>query len=160
MRLRRFLQVTVAAVALVSPLGALAASVTTDPVTQPAPALTMVMLIVLMIALTGVGMYGIRNRSGGALAGVALVAGLGLLAGLGYAGVMGIVIENGDCNHRSVHVYTVEDATLTSHCPNPIRIEAIDCNVAPTDLACIAGPVCAVDQILQNGDYCFLPLCV
>jgi hypothetical protein len=154
----------VAAAALVSPLTAFAqvvGSVTTDPVGQPAPALAMPMLIALAIALIGLGVYSLRARSARTVAGFALVAGLSLLAGLSYANGS-VVIEGADCNTRTTHSYPGSFAeTLTSLCPNPIRIVAIDCNGAPGDV--FGDPLqssCTVGQTLTNGEACSLPICI
>ena len=163
MRLRRSLQVALAAAALVSPLTAFAqvvGSVTTDPAAQPAPALAMPMLVALAIALIGFGAYSLRARSARTVAGFALVAGLSLLAGLSYANGS-VVIEGADCNTRTIHTYPSSSAeTLTSLCPNPIRIVAIDpCNSAPAVAFGDPLPSCTVGQTLTNGEACNLPGC-
>ncbi|MFI5399147.1 MAG: hypothetical protein ACHQ9S_26755 [Candidatus Binatia bacterium] len=163
MRLRRSLQVAVAAAVLVSPLAAFAqvlGSVTTDRVGQPAPALMMPMLVALAIALIGLGAYSLRARSGRAVAGFALVAGLSLLAGLSYANGS-VVIQGADCNTRTTHTYPSSFAeTLTSLCPNLIRIVAIDCNGAPGAVFGDPLPSCTVGQTLTNGEACSLPICL
>ena len=168
MRLRRSLQV--AAAALVSPLPAFAqtlmGSVTTDPVGHPAPALGMSLLVALAIALIAVGVYSIRARSAGAVAGFALIAGLSLLAALTYANG-GIVIQGTDCNVQTTHAYpNVPGETLTSLCPNRIQIVAITnpCGVIPmaptVPLPPPPAPPCFVGEILSNGQICQLPICV
>lgn len=160
MRLRRSLQAAVVSAALVSPLPAFAVfmgSVTTAPVGQPAPALAMPLLIALAIALIGLGAYSLRTRSAGAVAGFALVTGLSLLAGLGYANG-GIVVQGADCNTQTTLSYpSLYGETLTSLCPNSIRIVAIDPGCENSD-----PPVshCTVGQILTNGQECVLPSCI
>ena len=158
MRLYRLLQVAVVSGALVSPLaasGEIMGSVTTAPY-QPAPALTMGMLTALAIALLGVGTYRLRRRSLRAATRFALVAGLSLLAGLAYAKA-GIVVQGGDCNTRTTQLYpNVSGVTLTSLCPNPIVIVAIDPGCGTPDPP--PAP-CAVGEILTNGQECTLPIC-
>ena len=157
MRLRRVLQVVVVSGTLVSPLAAFAASVTTSPLGLAAPALRLVVLIALAIVLVGAGLYSLRRRSAAALAGFALVAGLSVLAGLGYANPPGVVIDDGDCHRQSVHVYSDGGSTLTSLCPGPIKIDALDCDGVPP--LCVALVDCTVGQILANGESCNLPAC-
>jgi hypothetical protein len=163
MKLRRSLQAAVVSAALVSPLAAIAqvtGSVTTDPATLPAPVLAMSTLIVLTIALIGLGAYSLRARSAGGMAGFALVAGLSLLAGLSYANGS-VVIEGADCNMRTIHTYPSNfSEALTSLCPNPIRIVAIDPCASGDSL--VSGdplPLCTVGEILNNGEACRLPGC-
>jgi hypothetical protein len=160
MRLRRLLQVAVVSAALVSPLAAFAeitGSVTTAPY-QPAPALTMGMLTALAIALTGLGAYRVCNRPAGAAAGFALVAGLSLLAGLSYASNGGISVKDADCNMRTTQSYPgIPGELLTSLCPNPIKIVAIDPGCGTPDPP--PSP-CTVGQILTNGQKCVLPTCL
>ena len=163
MRLRRLLQVAVVSAALVSPLAAFAqtmGSVTTAPVGHLAPALAIPMLVALGIALIGFGAYGLRTRSAGAVTGVALVAGLSLLVGLSYA-TAGVVIQGADCNTRTMHSYDSVPATtpLTSLCPNPIQIVAIDACGTELELLSDPLPLCTVGQILTNGEVCSLPGC-
>ena len=149
MRLRRTLQVAVAAAALVSPLAAFALpSVTTAPVVQPAPALALPMLVALAIALIGVGTYCIRTRSARSVAGFALLAGLSVLAALSYAGT-GVVVQNADCNMQTMQSFE-PGSPLTSLCDNPIRIVAITCSDPPTAKRCFVG------EILLNGQSCVL----
>jgi len=159
MRLRRVLQVAVASAALVSPLAAFAGTVTTAPVVHPAPALAMPLLVALGIGLIGLGAYRLRTRSAGAVTGFALVAGLSLLAGLSYA-EGGVVVQGSDCNTRTTQSYVSSHArTLTSLCPNPIQIVAIDPCKVEMDVLGDPPPLCAVGQILTNGEVCTLQAC-
>jgi len=163
MRLRRSLQVAAFSAVLVSPLAAFAGTVTTAPLAQPAPALAMPLLVALAITLIGLGAYRIRIRPAGMVAVGALVAGLSVLAGLGHATLIADpVIGDGACNTQTVSLYDPAGATLTSNCPNPIKIVAIDpCDSGgPTDALCDPLPsICTVNQILTNGQECELPPC-
>jgi len=159
-RLRRLLQVAAVSAALVSPLGAFAAtqgSVTTSPLGAAAPALVMPMLIALAMALIGLGAYRLYSRSAGTAAMLALVAGLGLLAGLAYADGT-VMVQDTNCNMETTQPYLSSAVqTLVSLCPNPIRIVAIDPGCGMPD-----PPVshCTVGQILSNGQNCILPSCL
>ncbi len=162
---RRLLQFAVAAATLVSPLAAwaqIAGSVTTAPVGQPAPALAMPMLVVLAIALVGLGFHQLRTHGASRAAGFALVVGLSLLAGLSYAGFSGaVVIEGGDCTTQTTHSYDPNGATLTSLCPNLIQIIAIDapCDGGGQIAQGAAVTTCIVGETLANGQVCTLEGC-
>jgi len=119
------------------------------------------MLIALGIGLIGLGAYSLRTRSAGAVAGFfALVAGLSLLAGLSYAGG-GVVIQDADCNTRTMHSYdsTLGTTPLTSLCPNPIQIVAIDACSIIGEVLGDPMPFCTVGRILTHGEGCVLPGC-
>ena len=166
MRLCRSLQVAVSSAALVSPLAAVAqpmttGSVTTAPVGISAPALAIPTLVALAIALIALGAYSIRTRTAGAVTGFALAAGLSLLASLGYA-TGGVVIQGTDCFAQTIHSYdsTLGTTSLTSLCPNPIQIVAIDaCASIEPDVLGDPLPFCRVGTILTNGQACTLPGC-
>lgn len=139
-------------------------SVTTDPVGYPAPTLGMALLVALAIALIAVGVYSIRARSAGVVAGFALIAGLSLLAALTYAINGGIVIQGADCNVQTTHAYPNSPGeTLTSLCPNQIQIVAITSpcvgGMAPAVPLVPPAPPCFVGEILSNGQICQLPIC-
>jgi len=159
MRLRRLLQVAVVSTALVSPLVAFAATVTTAPLGQQAPALTMPLLVALALALIGIGAYSLRTRSVGVVAGLALVAGLSVLAGLCYANG-GIFVQGPQCDVQTTQSYpNIEGETLTSLCPNQIQIVALECNDMHGSQAAVPPSSCTVGQTLSNGQVCTLPAC-
>jgi hypothetical protein len=166
MKLRRSLAVAAAAAATSAPVAVCAqvmGSVTTDPVGAPAPALTMPVLIALGIALIGAGAYLIRTRSAAAVSGLVLLAGLSLLAAAAYAIVEGVVIQGAECDAETTHTYpSAPGVTLTSMCPNQIRIVAINrcavvtmAPVSPSD----GSSLCVVGEILSYGQDCLLPQC-
>jgi hypothetical protein len=152
----------VVSVALVSPLAGfaqVAGSVTTDPI-RLAPALAMPMLVVLAIALIGFGVHTLRTRSAKTLAGVALVAGLSLLAGFSYATNGGIFVQGPQCDTQTTQPYpSLYGETLTSLCPNPIRIVALDACGVESQVFGDALPDCTVGEVLTNGQGCYLPIC-
>lgn len=160
MRLHRSLQAAVAAATLAAPLAAFAqvvGSVTTAPLGHPAPTLAMPMLVVLATALIGLGVYSMRTRHAGVVAGFVLVAGVTLLAGLGYAD-SGVLVEGGNCDKLTPQTYFSNNENLTSLCPAPIQIVALGCMEAPKDV--LNPPIpCSVGLILTTNQICRLPNC-
>lgn len=166
MRIHRSLLVAGALAALVSPMAAFAQTVTTDPLAQAAPALSFPLLVVAAMALIGLGVYSTRTRAGRGIVGFTLVAGLSLITGVIYAN-SGVIIDGAECKKETVSPYdsSALDVTLTSLCPNRIKIVAIDpdCGMLITPQSYCVGvqlqPPCTVGQILANGDTCTLPSC-
>jgi len=156
MRFRRSLQAAVATALLVSPLAAIAQTVTTVPIAQPAPVLAMPMLIALVVGLVGLGIYSIRARSARVVAGFALITGLSLVVGLSYAALPGVSVDGAECDMRTTQSYNFFGDILTSHCPNLIKIVEITCG--HTDVLNVPA-LCVVGQTLTNGQSCLLPSC-
>jgi apolipoprotein N-acyltransferase len=168
---RRSIHLAAGLATLVAPLAALAqiptGSVTTDPV-QQAPALGMSVIVVLAVAMAGVGVYRLRRTVAGRIVGFVLVAAATVLAGLVYAVAPAtIMISGADCTMRTTNAFDpLEPNMLMSDCSNLIRIVDIQVscdagmssfNSAPT----IAPPAdCSVGQTLANGGACGLPSCV
>lgn len=159
MKSGRWLQAVVASGALISPLAAFADTVTTVPFIQAAPALTMPMLVAVAVVLLGVGAYCTRTRAGRAVAGLALVAGLSLLASRSYAPLPVVTVEGADCGRVTTQSYSnFSETLLTSLCTNRIKIVAIESDCIHGE-ALVTPPLCAVGQVLSNGDSCTLPSC-
>jgi apolipoprotein N-acyltransferase len=162
---RRLLQIIVALETLIGPLAAVAqplspGSVTTAPVSAPAPAMGMTLLALLVVVLGGGGAYFLRRTSGDVMAKLVFVVALTTVAGIGYAfiGIGGTyTVEGPQCGMQTVQVFDASvQNTLESHCPNLIRI--VDIQVKPCTLVDPAAP-CSIGQVLANNESCTLPLC-
>jgi hypothetical protein len=160
-------RIAAAAVTLV-PAAALAqtGSVTTSPLTQPAPAMSTVMLVLLSVTLAAVAFRLLRRAPQGSLAAFALAAVTAVGAAVGYATPTDVVVEGSECTEQYTHEYNANygPRNLVSACPSPIRIVALGepCNTESLDGVqgeAIPASPCEVGQILQNGDRCHLPDC-
>jgi len=141
------------------------ASVTTAPASaaQSAPALSMPLLAVAALVLIALGARRIGVSGSRMVTGLFLATGLSLLAGLSYA-TNGITVQGDDCNKRTVYPYPNVPITLTSACPNDIKVVDLDleCPQVPLYDSSEANPIrpCAVGLILSEGDSCGLPFCI
>jgi apolipoprotein N-acyltransferase len=163
---RRLLQIIVALETLIAPLATVAqplypGSVTTAPVSSPAPVMGMTLLALLAVVLGGAGAYLLRRTSGDVIAKVVFVVALTTVAGIGYAFFpMGgtYTVEGTQCGMQTVQVFDASaENTLESHCPNLIRIVDIQVGPCPT-LSDPPGP-CSIGQVLANNESCTLPVC-
>jgi hypothetical protein len=128
----------------------------------------MSVIVVLAVAMAGVGMYRLRRTVAGRTAGVVLIAAATVLAGLAYANgtKITITISGADCAKRTVSAFSPDESTkLMSDCPNLIRIVDIqascDGDMSPliTVPNVVPPPDCSVGQTLANGAACKLPVC-
>ncbi len=99
---------------------------------------------------------------------VALVAAIVACAGFVYAIPSNIVVQGADCNKVTTQNYDGDNGgSLTSHCPGPIQITALDacgnaqvaCDQTAPDVAFVPVPACYVGLILNNNGACELPNC-
>jgi apolipoprotein N-acyltransferase len=162
---RRLLQIIVALETLIGPLAVVAqpvapGSVTTAPVSAPAPAMGMTLLAVLVVVLGGAGAYFLRRTSGDVIAKVGFVVALITAAGIGYAFVAvgdTYTVEGAQCGMQTVQVFDANvENTLESRCPNLIRI--VDIQVGRCTVFDPPGP-CSIGQVLANNESCTLPVC-
>jgi apolipoprotein N-acyltransferase len=167
---RRSIHVAAGLATLVAPLAAWAqiptGSVTTDPV-QQAPALGMSVIVVLAVAMAGVGMYRLRRTVAGRIVGFVLIAAATVLAGLGYAVVPPLTISGADCTKQTTSAFDpLEPTMLMSDCSNLIRIIDIQVSCAGDMSSLNSAPAidpvadCSIGQTLANGGACGLPVCV
>jgi hypothetical protein len=126
----------------------------------------MAVMVVLAVAMAGVGIYRLRRTVVGPIVGFVLVAAVTVLAGLGYAFVPTITISGADCTKRTTSTFDpLEPTTLMSDCPNLIRILDIHVSCGAGDLLFnsqsngVTVPDCSVGQTLANGGACRLPVC-
>jgi len=147
---------------LVSPTAVLAqpmASVTTGPFVHNAPVLGIRAVIVLAVALVGLGVLSLRTRSAAAVTVFVLVAALTAYAGFGYA-IGSVVVSGGACNAVTTQPYDIEGEDLVSLCANPIEVIAFSCSDFTANPFQGPTPPCAIDQILTYGQVCKLPGCI
>jgi hypothetical protein len=138
------------------------ASVTTAPVGQAAPALTMPLIVMIAVALTGFAMYRLRRSVGRAITGLVLVASVTAVAGLGYAIMPLITIEGANCTQETVSIFDPlnEPTELMSNCTNRIQIVDIRVLCDGKDSAPESLPDCRIGQTLGFHEACNLPFCV
>jgi hypothetical protein len=159
--------VTLPVVVLAQPGG----SVTTSPLTQPAPTLGLPALVLLAALLAVVAGRWLRLAPKG-------IAGLALLvvmtsAGVGIAsGAYEVVVDGEECLEVTVHPYDSygPQYTLRNACANPVEVDALapNCDVCETlpgtaceDVTILVSPVnaCTVGTVLASNEVCFLPYC-
>ena len=134
--------------------------VTTAPVSQSAPLISLPMFLLLsaLLLLAGVTTLGRRTRAAVTVATLLVVA--MALVGVTYASIFVVTISGDECNTE-----TTKEIGYPGHlqdlCANPIRIVNVDCgndlilNVPKrNDLG-----ACQIGMILHNNDTCDFPDC-
>lgn len=161
----------VALVVALAPASALAqgGSVTTSPLAQPAPTLSVTLLLLLSLALLAVARHMLRTAPKGSIAALALAALTAAGAGIGYAIPYDVVVDGDECNQRYTHEYNSNygPRNLRNDCANPVEVVALTpgCNQTE-DLGNTSDTPpptmiedCGVSTVLGSGESCRLPDC-
>lgn len=152
--------------ALSLPWPAAAATVIVVPATAAAPAIGMGLLAALACLMALVTMISLRRAR---TLGNATIAAIGLVLSVATAqwawATSSVLVQGGNCNHEAEITYNgFSPSQLTSLCPNPIRIAALEPCSTPAET--LDGtprtrpkPDCQVGTVLQTEEACALPLC-
>jgi len=164
MKLRESLFVATVVTTLLTPLAALAGTITTSPLGAAAPAIGMPMLVLLALVLSVGAVYVLRRKAASATARLAGMAAVIIVAGIAYA-TTNVVVSGAQCTMRTTQMWNaIYPKMLENQCSNALLLEVIDpdCNFltgsagAPLD----SFPSCVMGQTLAAGAICHLPICV
>ena len=161
--LKLFVLVAVAAPSVVLAQGS-GAGVTTSPLAQPAPAMSVMMMLALSAVLAVVAIRLLRQAPKGSL-GMLLLAVATTTAGVAFSTPTDVVVEGAECQTTFTHEYNPDfgPRDLVSNCAAPIRITSlgITCSGFGETIEGSSEDLgnCEEGLILANGDECSLPDC-